>query len=229
MFLKIFNFRNVWLWAWAEVKTREKMRREKEEFCDSGRGLSQALATLRSDGNSAGNCRNPSALRRAGPVGMMGQDRRSVRENRKCNWRSGVESDPRLEKQSQQTQRCTWGASSLTTSHHSEKLFIHNWSTCLSIWNLSQEENEMLKWPQSSKVVRVTTNRTKTHDSRKKTNGWKFCGFLFMNWEKYKSSKSYGKQGRNMFLCKHKVECITAQIFPWFSVGIVENHILHIW
>lgn len=84
----------------AKKKEGKKRREEQREIrgsvawwiVDSGRGLSQALATQGSDGNSGGNCRNLSAQRRIGPVGMVRRNHRSVRENRKCNWRSGFES-----------------------------------------------------------------------------------------------------------------------------------------
>lgn len=88
--------------SWGQKKKEEGKKRREEEretrgsvawwIVDSGRGLSQALATQGSDGNSGGNCRNLSALRRIGPVGMVRRNHRSVRENRKCNWRSGFES-----------------------------------------------------------------------------------------------------------------------------------------
>lgn len=87
--------------SWGQER-RERERGEEERetrgtvawwIVDSGRGLSQALARQCSDGNSAGNCRNLSALRRVGPVGMVRRNHRSMRENRKCNWRSGFESN----------------------------------------------------------------------------------------------------------------------------------------
>lgn len=83
----------------AKKEGKERGEEERETsgsvawwIVDSGTGLSQALATQCSDGNSAGNCRNLSALRRVGLVGMVRRNHRSVRENRKCNWRSGFKS-----------------------------------------------------------------------------------------------------------------------------------------